>query len=125
MPPPLSAGFHFLMKEKTYESLPAGIRKAIDTISGDRLVGKFGDWWNKWELAGKTDAIRRGDTMIVIDEKTRDKWQKAVQPMITRTLARLKASGVRDPRGALPPALAHWSRTMTRSTMPVVDDSSC
>ena len=125
MPPPLSAGFHFLMNEKTYESLPAEIRKAIDAISGDWLVAKFGDWWNKWELAGKTDAIRRGDRVIVIDETTRDKWRKAVQPMITRTLARLKASGVKDPRGALPSAPARWSRIMTRSTMPVVDDSSC
>ncbi|MEG9883768.1 MAG: TRAP transporter substrate-binding protein [Hyphomicrobiales bacterium] len=91
------AGFHFLMNARKYESLPEDVRKAIDDISGDRLVGKFGDWWNKWELAGKTDAIRRGDTIIAIDEKTHDKWQKAVQPMIARYLARLKASGVKDP----------------------------
>ncbi|MEQ5778114.1 MULTISPECIES: TRAP transporter substrate-binding protein [unclassified Thalassospira] len=91
------AGFYFLMNQKKFESLPEDVRKAIDEISGDPLVAKFGDWWDKWEAAGKADAVKHGNEIIEIDDKTRAEWKDAVQPMIKDYLEGLKAKGVKDP----------------------------
>lgn len=93
------AGFYFVMNQKKYDSLPADVRQAIDEISGDALVAKFGGWWNKWEAAGKADALKHGNKIIEIDDATRAKWKKAVQPMIMTYLKGLKAKGVKDPEG--------------------------
>ena len=85
------------MNQKKYDSLPDDVRAAIDEISGDVLVGKFGDWWNKWEAVGKADAEKHGNEIITIDDATRAKWQEASQPMIKEYLAGLKEKGVSDP----------------------------
>ena len=93
-----TAGFFFVMNRKKYNSLPKNVRQAIDEISGDALVAKFGDWWNKWEAAGKADAIKRGDKIIEIDDATRAKWKDAVRPMIEDYLEGLKTRGVKNPK---------------------------
>lgn len=91
-------GFYFVMNRKKYNSLPKNVRQAIDEISGDALVAKFGDWWNKWEAAGKADAIKRGDKIIEIDDATRAKWKDAVRPTVEGYLEGLKAKGVKNPK---------------------------
>lgn len=92
-----TAGFYFVMNQKKYDSLPEDVRAAIDEISGDALVGKFGDWWTKWEAVGKAAAEERGNEIIVIDDATRAEWQASVQPMIKDYLESLKEKGVADP----------------------------
>ncbi|MAB32356.1 MULTISPECIES: TRAP transporter substrate-binding protein [Thalassospira] len=92
-----TAGFYFVMNQKKYDSLPDDVRAAIDEISGDVLVGKFGDWWTKWEAVGKANAEQHGNEIISIDDATRAKWQEASQPMIKEYLAGLKEKGVSDP----------------------------
>ena len=93
-----TAGFYFVMNKKKYDSLPKDVQTAIDEISGDALVGKFGGWWDKWEAAGKADAEKRGDEIITIDDATRAQWQESVQPMIKDYLEGLKEKGVADPQ---------------------------
>ena len=88
------AGFHVVMNKKKYNSLPEDVRKAIDEISGDALVGKFGDWWDKWDKRGHADAVKRGNTIINIDDKTRSEWEKELQPMINDYLGKMKEKGV-------------------------------
>ncbi|WP_417803852.1 TRAP transporter substrate-binding protein [Thalassospira lucentensis] len=93
-----TAGFYFVMNKKKYDSLPKDVQAAIDEISADALVGKFGGWWDKWEAAGKADAEKRGDEIITIDDATRAQWQESVQPMIKDYLEGLKEKGVADPQ---------------------------
>lgn len=92
-----TVGFYFLMNQKKYDSLPEDVRAAIDEISGDVLVAKFGDWWDKWEATGKANAEEHGNEIIVIDDAERAQWQASVQPMIKEYLASLKDKGVSDP----------------------------
>lgn len=92
------AGFHVLMNKKKYESLPEDVRAAIDALSGDALVAKFGAWWDKWDARGLEDARQRGNEIIPVDEATRKQWAETLQPMIATYLETLKAQGVADPQ---------------------------
>jgi len=92
------AGFHVVMNKRKYESLPDDIRAVVDDMSGDNLVAKFGDWWDKWESRGKQDAMDRGNEIITIDADTRNAWRAQLQPMIDAYLDGLKGQGVKDPQ---------------------------
>lgn len=90
--------FFFVMNPKTYESLPKDVQQAIDAMSGDTLVAKFGDWWNKWDAAGLQDAQQRGDTIITLSDSERDNWRSELKPMIDAYLAQLEDEGVENAR---------------------------
>lgn len=90
--------FYVVMNRKKYDSLPADVRKAIDDTTGDVLAAKFGAWWDKWDARGKADAVKRGNTIIEVSEKTRAAWRRQLQPMIDKYLAKLEADGISDAR---------------------------
>lgn len=92
-----TAGFHILMNKAKYASLPDDVRVVFDDMTGDNLVAKFGDWWNKWDSPGLKDAQARGNEIITIDDATRAEWAKSLEPMITSYLGGLKDMGVNDP----------------------------
>ncbi len=94
------ASFHVVMNKKKYESLPDDVRAVLDDISGDALVARFGDWWDKWEARGHKDAVARGNEIIEINADMRAKWAKELQPMIASYLTGLKDKGVADPQQA-------------------------
>lgn len=87
-------GFHMLMNKRTYESLPEIIRQAIDEISGDAFVAKFGQWWDEWEKLAYEKAIERQHNIIEIDAATRREWKKQLHPMIQEYLQILEKKGV-------------------------------
>ncbi|WP_051332556.1 TRAP transporter substrate-binding protein [Cucumibacter marinus] len=91
------AGFHVLMNQAKYDSLPDDIKAIIDDMSGDNLVAKFGDWWDKWEARGYEDAVARGNEIIEIDDETRAAWEEALQPMIEAYLDSMAEQGVENP----------------------------
>ena len=92
-----TSAFYVVMNKDKYASLPEDVRKAIDELSGDALVDRFGPWWNSWEAKGRADAVARGQEIIEIDDATRATWAAQVQPMIDGYLEGLKADGVTDP----------------------------
>lgn len=92
------AGFHVVMNQERYASLPADVQTAIDEISGDALVAKFGPWWDKWEARGRKDAVERGNTIIDVSDAERAAWKAQLEPMIERYLAGLKEQGVENPQ---------------------------
>lgn len=91
------AGFHVLMNQRKYDGLPAEIRDVLDDMTGDNLVARFGDWWDKWDARGKADAIERGNEIIEIDSATRAEWRERLQPMTNAFLDSMKEQGVADP----------------------------
>lgn len=93
-----AAAFYVVMNKQKYESLPEDARKAIDEMSGDALVAKFGPWWDKWEARGKADAVKRNQEIIEVDEATRAKWAEQLQPMTDKYLETLAGEGVADPK---------------------------
>lgn len=74
--------FLFVMNQRKYDSLPENVRKCIDQASGDALVGKFGDWWDKWDEAGRMEAQQAGHTITKLSAEERERWRKALQPTI-------------------------------------------
>ncbi len=91
------AGFHVVMNQRKFDSLPSDVRDVLEDMTGDNLVAKFGDWWDKWDARGKNDAIKRGNEIIEVDNDTRLAWREQLQPMIDGYLVTMKKQGVTDP----------------------------
>src|SRR5690606_859201 len=101
-----AAAFYYVMNRKRYEGLPRELQQLIDASSGDALLQKVGPWWDKWESAGKEDAMKRNQEIIVIDDAERDRWREQLAPMIDSYLAGLSSQGVSDPQALYKEALA-------------------
>ena len=93
-----TTSFYFVMNEKKYDALPADVRSCIDKASGPALVAKFGPWWDQWDKRGLERSKERGNVITVLDEAGREKWRKAVEPVVGRYLAELKKQGVENPQ---------------------------
>lgn len=94
-----TVSFYFVMNRSRYESLPDDIRAAVDAISGDNLIPKFGPWWDKWDEPGRQDALKAGNTITELTEDERQRWREALQPMIDAYLDDLeKNQGVPEAR---------------------------
>ncbi len=91
-----TTSFYFVMNEKKYNALPADIRAVIDDISGDRLVAKFGPWWNQWDKPGIESIKKRGNTVVTLTEDQRQEWSKELEPMIEGYLAALEKKGIKN-----------------------------
>ena len=74
--------FFFVMNQRKYDSLPETVRNCIDEASGENLVAKFGDWWDKWDEAGRNEAREAGHEVTELDEGERERWREALQPTI-------------------------------------------
>lgn len=94
-----AAAFYVVMNPKSYADLPENAQKIIDETTGEAWQSHIGPWWDKWDAAGKQDAIDRGQEIIVIDDATRDQWRQELEPMINSYLDGLKSEGVEDPHG--------------------------
>lgn len=101
-----AAAFFYLMNKNSYAKLPKELQKLIDETSGEALLAKVGGWWDKWDGVGKQDAVKRGQTIIVIDDAERRQWRQQLQPMIQKYLASLTGEGVKQPDELYKEALA-------------------
>lgn len=88
--------FYFLMNKKKYDRLPENVRTAIDELSGDALIPKFGTWWDKWDAKGRHQVEKKGNTIIKLTEEQRAQWRKQLEPMITVTLKKMQAKGIKN-----------------------------
>ena len=93
-----TVSFYFVMNEKKYNALPADVRTAIDKLSGDNLVPKFGPWWDKWDAAGLAAANARGNTVTQLSDSDRAQWRKTLAPMIEKELDKLAKDGIANAR---------------------------
>lgn len=88
--------FFFVMNQRKYDALPENVRACIDKYSGEALVSKFGDWWDKWDAVGRKQAEDAGHVITKLGPEERERWREALEPMINDYLAKVKASGVDD-----------------------------
>ncbi len=93
-----TVSFYFVMNRRRYEGLPEEVRAAIDSISGDNLIPKFGPWWNAWDDLGKKAALADGGVVTRLTTEERDRWRETLGPMIDAYLAGLAEQGVENPR---------------------------
>ena len=93
-----TTSFYFVMNQKKYDGLPPEIRKAIDEISGDVLVARFGGWWDKWDKAGMDAVKAKNGVVFEATAKDKEALRKQLQPVIDQQLAELEKAGVANAR---------------------------
>lgn len=93
-----TTSFFFVMNERKYRSLPEDVRKVIDEISGDTLVAKFGDWWNRWDEPGLAKSTEKGNRITPLSEAQRQAWRERLAPMVDRYLDQIEQQGVSNAR---------------------------
>ena len=81
-----TSAFFIVMNKAKYESLPADIRSAIDAISGDAWVAKFGGYWDKWDKPVRDGANAPGHTIVVPDAAGIARWRDALKPVTDQYL---------------------------------------
>ncbi len=95
-----SAAFFVVMSKRTFEDLPADIRAAIDRLSNEALVTRFGQLWNGWDRPVRDGAVRAGHEITVPDATMLNQWRAALRPATDRTLDALIAAGFTEARAA-------------------------
>ena len=86
-----TSAFFVVMNRSSYDRLPADIRDALDSISGDAWVAKFGPYWDKWDKPVRDGAAAPGHEVVVPDPATMAQWKAALKPVTERHLAELSA----------------------------------
>lgn len=93
-----TVSFFFVMNQNTYDGLPEDVQACVDSLSGDALVARFGDWWDDWDAPGLAAAQEKGSKITELSEEERERWREALQPMIDAYLDSLEAEGVDNAR---------------------------
>jgi TRAP-type transport system periplasmic protein len=90
--------FHAVMNQRKYDSLPAGVKKAIDETTGDAWTEAFPAGWVKSEKA--TGAIAKGKGVVeaAVDPKLVQQWRVQLKPVIDQQLADTEKQGVSNAR---------------------------
>jgi len=93
-----TACFHLVMNETKYNALPAEFKKAVDETTGNVMVNRFGEWWNRWDQAGLDAAKARGNSIISVSNEQREKWRAQLKPVIDKELSDIEKAGVPNAR---------------------------
>lgn len=88
-----TSAFFIVMNKAKYEGLPADMRAAIDAISGDVWVAKFGPYWDKWDKPVRDGANAPGHEVIVPDAAIMAQWREGLKPVTDGYLSDLAAKG--------------------------------
>jgi len=95
-----TSAFFILMNKARYEALPGDIRAAIDGMSGDVWVAKFGPYWDKWDKPVREGANGPGHEVIVPNEAGMAEGREAFQPVTEKYLSELEKTKFRGARAA-------------------------
>jgi TRAP-type C4-dicarboxylate transport system substrate-binding protein len=103
-----TSAFFIVMNKQRYDGLPADVRAAIDAISGDAWVVKFGPYWHKWDKPVRDGANAPGHEVIVPDAARMGRWRDALKPVTDQYLDELakKFPGARAAYDKLTQSLA-------------------
>ena len=93
-----TVSFFFVMNESKYNGLPQDVRACVDKLSGDALVAKFGDWWNRWDQPGLEAAKARGNEITRLSPEQRARWQEVLRPVVDKYLKQIEGEGVGNAR---------------------------
>ncbi len=84
-----TSAFFIVMNKERFEALPVDVRAAIDAMSGETWVAKFGPLWNKWDKPVRDGAAGPDHEVIVPDSATMAQWREGLRPVTDRYLADL------------------------------------
>jgi TRAP-type C4-dicarboxylate transport system substrate-binding protein len=82
------------MSQRSYDKLPADMKKLIDANSGIEYTKKIGLVWDELTVPAKKTITDRGNTLYRLDEKERSRWIKAIQPVYKVWIAEMDKRGL-------------------------------
>jgi TRAP-type C4-dicarboxylate transport system substrate-binding protein len=82
------------MSQKSYDKLPGDMKKLIDANSGIEYTKKIGLVWDELTVPAKKTITDRGNTLYSLDEKERQRWIKAIQPVYKIWIAEMDKRGL-------------------------------
>ena len=91
-----TAVFFVVMNKERFGALPPDIQAAIEAQSGDGLVDRFGQLWNKWDEPVRAGATGPNQTIIKPDAAALAGWREGLKPVTEAYLAELVSHG--DPQ---------------------------
>jgi TRAP-type C4-dicarboxylate transport system substrate-binding protein len=74
--------FFLAMNKAKYEGLPAELKAAIDKNSGMAASVMAGNLWDTMGVPVAEMVRKRGNTITVLAEDEKARWQKATEPVI-------------------------------------------
>jgi TRAP-type C4-dicarboxylate transport system substrate-binding protein len=95
-----TSAFFIVMNRAKYDGLPADVRGAIDAMSGETWVAKFGPLWDKWDKPVRDGANAPGHEVIVPDAAAMGRWREGLRPVTDRYIAGLGSQGFPAARAA-------------------------
>lgn len=87
--------FFLAMNRRSYDRLPADMKKLVDTMSGE-FQERAARMWNDIELDGKQFGTEKGVNYIELSPQEAARWQKAVEPVIDDYVKQLTAKGYKE-----------------------------
>ena len=105
-----TSAFFIVMNKARYESLPPEIRAAVDALSGEAWVARFGPLWDKWDRPVREGASGPGHEVIVPDARQMEEWRAALKPVTDRYLGELSSRGFPNARAAYEKLMAALRR---------------
>lgn len=84
-----TSAFFIVMNRAKYDSLPADVKAALDSMSGENWSVKFGPLWDKWDKPVREGANGPGHEVIIPDAATMAKWREGLRPVTDNYLAEL------------------------------------
>jgi TRAP-type C4-dicarboxylate transport system substrate-binding protein len=77
------------MNRAKFDALPADVKAAIDTMSGEVWSAKFGALWDKWDKPVREGAAGPGQEVIIPDAAVMAQWRDGLRPVTDNYIAEL------------------------------------
>ncbi len=89
-----STTFQVSMNKARWDSLPADIKKAFDTVNSEAWVREVGEIWTRTEDIGIGIAKKAGNKHIVLTESEMAAFREKLEPVVQRWIDEVKAKGI-------------------------------
>lgn len=89
-----AASFFLAMNKAKYDSMPAELRAVIDRNSGASFAQLAGRMWDTEAVRIREMVAKRGNTITVLEESERKRWEEATKPVHAAWIEQVKAKGI-------------------------------
>ena len=86
--------FQVTMNQKTWDSLPADIQKAIDEVNSEAWVAEVGTIWSNSDVGGIGVAVKAGNEHVVLNEAETEAFRTAIEPVVDRWIGEVGEKGI-------------------------------
>ena len=86
--------FQVSMNQKRWDGLPADVKKAFESQSGEAWVREVGQIWTKSEDVGIDMAVKAGNKHIVLTDAELAAFRTKLEPVVQRWIDEVKGQGI-------------------------------